>query len=267
VTDAAAREAEKVKDSGPLRLSARVGYAVNGLVHALIGAIAISIALGAGGEADQSGALRQLANTPAGIVLLWIVVVGLVALALWQVLHALLSRGADAKRRWARRLGEFGKAAAYLIVAAPAFAFATGSSSNSASDSQTFSARMLSFSGGVFILFAVGLLVLAVGVAFVVRGLLRSFLDSIRLPAGGLGTAVTILGVVGYVAKGVALLVVGVLFCAAALTFDPTKASGLDGALKALIALPFGTVILFLVGAGLIAYGVYCGFRARLARL
>lgn len=267
MTDVAAREAEKFKDSAPLRLTARVGYAVNGLVHAIIGAIAISIAFGSGGEADQSGALAQLSGTPVGIVLLWVVFVGLVALALWQVLHALLSRGGDAKRRWARRLGEFGKAAAYLLVAAPAFAFATGSSANSASASQSFSARLLTFSGGVFILFAIGVLVLAVGVAFVVRGLIRSFLDSIRLPAGGLGTAVTVLGVFGYVAKGVALLVVGILFCAAALTFDPAKASGLDGALKALIALPFGTAILILLGAGLIAYGIYCGFRARLARL
>jgi hypothetical protein len=80
-------------------------------------------------------------------------------------------------------------------------------------------------------------------------------------------TAVTVLGVVGYVAKGLALVAVGVLFAVAAVTFDPSKAKGLDGALKALAHLPFGTVILVAVGIGVIAYGVYLGARARLARL
>jgi hypothetical protein len=60
---------------------------------------------------------------------------------------------------------------------------------------------------------------------------------------------------------------VGILFVIAAVTADPSKATGLDGALKSLAALPFGTVILFLVAIGLVAYGIYCFFRARFARL
>ena len=71
----------------------------------------------------------------------------------------------------------------------------------------------------------------------------------------------------GYVAKGIAIAVVGVLFVAAAVTADPEKAGGLDAALKSLAALPFGTVILWLVGAGLIIYGVFCFARARYARM
>ena len=74
-------------------------------------------------------------------------------------------------------------------------------------------------------------------------------------------------GMVGYIAKGIAVGVVGVLFVVAALTHDPEKASGLDGALKSLADLPFGTFILWLVGAGLIIYGVYCFARARYARM
>jgi hypothetical protein len=112
-----------------------------------------------------------------------------------------------------------------------------------------------------------GVLVLVIGVAFVIRGLTKRFLKSVNTPRGPLGTVAVALGVVGYVAKGIALGVVGVLFCVAAATLNPSEATGLDGALKALTALPFGTVLLVLVGVGLIAYGVYCGFRARFARL
>jgi len=81
------------------------------------------------------------------------------------------------------------------------------------------------------------------------------------------GGAVVVLGVVGYIAKGIALAVTGAVFVIAGLTIDPSKATGLDGALKSLVALPYGPAILFLVGAGLIAYGLYCFARARLARL
>jgi hypothetical protein len=263
----AVREAAQVENSRPLRIGARVGYAVNGLVHLLIGVIAISVAKGTGGEADQSGALGQLASSPGGLALLWITVVGLTLLGVWQILHALLSSGSDATRKWAHRIGELGKAAAYLFVAATAFTFARGSTTNSVGSTQSLSARLLALPGGKFILFGLGLLVLAIGVVFVIRGLTQRFLQSMNTPHGPLGKLTVAFGAVGYVAKGIALGVVGVLFCVAAATINPSEATGLDGALKALTTLPFGTVLLVLVGAGLIAYGVYCGFRARFARL
>jgi hypothetical protein len=58
-----------------------------------------------------------------------------------------------------------------------------------------------------------------------------------------------------------------VLFIVAALTADPEKAGGVDAALKSLADLPFGTFILWLVGAGLIVYGIFCFARARYARM
>lgn len=75
------------------------------------------------------------------------------------------------------------------------------------------------------------------------------------------------LGVVGYIAKGIALCVVGVLLVIGALTVNPAQSTGLDGALKSLTALPFGAPILSAVGVGLIAYGLYSFARARLAHL
>lgn len=52
-----------------------------------------------------------------------------------------------------------------------------------------------------------------------------------------------------------------------AVTVDPAEAAGLDGAVRSVAALPFGAALLVLVGVGLIAYGLYCGVRARRARL
>ena len=60
-----AREAEQ---NTPLRALARGGYAANGLVHILIGIIALVVAFGGDGATDQSGALMVIAAAPLGFV-------------------------------------------------------------------------------------------------------------------------------------------------------------------------------------------------------
>ena len=80
-------------------------------------------------------------------------------------------------------------------------------------------------------------------------------------------TAVTTIGVVGYVAKGFALLLVGLLVIIATVTAHPEESTGLDGSLKALREQPFGVYLLAAVGVGLICYGVFMVVRARLAKM
>jgi hypothetical protein len=72
---------------------------------------------------------------------------------------------------------------------------------------------------------------------------------------------------VGYVAKGFALLLVGMLIVVATVQAHPEESTGLDGGLKALRDQPFGLYLLAAVGIGLIAYGVFQVARAKLARM
>jgi len=264
----ARKAARKAEDSTPFRTLARVGYAVNGLLHLLIGVIAIGVATGtSGAKADQSGALGQLAATPGGVFLLWTVVIGLVALGLWQVVQAFLVPAHDPKRTWAHRVIELGKGVVYLAIAGTAVSFALGARSDAATSTQDFTASLLGAPGGILLLVLIGLLVLVIGGFFVYRGAARTFTEAITVPSGPVGAAIVGLGVFGYIAKGIALGVVGILFLVAAYTANAAKATGLDGALKALVALPFGPGILIVVGVGLIAFGVYSFARARYARL
>jgi hypothetical protein len=62
-------------------------------------------------------------------------------------------------------------------------------------------------------------------------------------------------------------VIIGVLIGLAAMTYQPQRAEGLDAALKALAAQPFGTYLLGLVGIGLASYGVFCFFDARYHRV
>lgn len=258
VSSSAQAPLRKAADSRPMEVLARVGHAVNGLLHVLIGALAIAVALGDSADADESGALSALSRTEGGGILLWVVVVGLGALGVWELLQTVLARDPDAKRRWVKRLKEGGKAAVHLTLAATAARFATGGSADSAEETRDFSAGLLAQPFGIVLLLLVGLLVIGVGVYFVAKGLRRGFLDEIRQPTGAAGDATELVGVVGFVAKGVALVIVGILFAVAAFTSNPDRASGLDGALKALADLPYGVALLIAVGVGFLAYGVYC---------
>ncbi len=260
----AARSAE---NNPAVRALARVGNVAVGVVHILIGGIAISIAFGSGGEADQSGAFTELMKTPGGVFLVWIVVIGLLALGLWEIIQTIVPPGGDPKRRWARRLKEAAKAVVYFALAWVGIVVAVGGSSNSASSTSSTSAKILSAPGGVFLVVLIGLVVFGIGVGYVVRGARKSFARDVQMPHGAAGDATMTLGVVGYVAKGIALGIVGVLFVVAGVTVDPSKASGLDGAILTLRQLPFGPVILFLVAVGLIAYGIYYCVRAFVVRL
>ncbi|HEY0400841.1 MAG TPA: DUF1206 domain-containing protein, partial [Blastococcus sp.] len=104
-----------------------------------------------------------------------------------------------------------------------------------------------------------------VGVYHVYKGLTKRFLKQIDL-AKASATAtrlVTRLGQAGFPGKGVALGLVGGLLVYAAVTFDPSKAQGLDGGLRTILQAPFGRILLSLVAVGIAAFGAFCFVRAR----
>lgn len=255
------RAASRLEHSTTVRVLTRVGLASIGLLHILIGVIALDVAAGAGGQADQSGALQAVASAPGGVFVLWLVTVGLIVLALWQLLVAVTAHGAGTK------LLEVVKAVVYAALAAVTVSIATGGHHNSTSTEKSASARLLALPGGVFVLGLVGVIIVAVGVGFIRNGVTHRFERDLKLPPDRWTGTITVLGRVGYIAKGVALLLVGGLVVAGAITYDPSKAAGLDGSLKALVSVPFGVFLLIAIALGFLAYGLFWCVRAVRARL
>ncbi len=249
-------------------LAARCGYVVSGLLHGLIGLLALRLALGdESKEADQSGALQTVAQTPFGAVVLWFAVVAFAALGAWQAAIALRGRaGASsglAERSAGDRAKAAGKAVVYLALAVTSYAFATGGGKSSDQQTTDTTTRLMQAPGGRLLVGAIGVAVVVVGVYHVVKGLRQRFLRDLRsLPAGRVGTAVRWSGMVGYVSKGIALGIVGVLFVLAAWHANPQEAGGIDTALRTLQRQPAGDLLLALVAVGLIAFGVYSFVRA-----
>lgn len=265
--------AREAVDSDVLEHLARVGLVAYGVVHLLIAWLALQLAWGGGsGEsADQSGALATLAEQPLGTPLLWVVGIGMIALAAWQAAEVFRWRSGWSASGKTRRTAVFksvravARTVVYIALAVLALRFATGAGSSSSQSQQQTTAGVLGWPGGRWIVLAGAAVLIGVCVEHVWKGLTRRFLE--QIDTGGcsarLTTWVTVLGMVGYPAKGIALGLVGWLLGYAAWTFDPEKASGLDGALRTVLDAAYGSLLLTAVAVGIAAYGAFCLVRAR----
>jgi hypothetical protein len=264
--------ARQAGNSDALEHLARIGLIAYGLVHLLIAWLALQLAWGGGGQqADQSGALATLAQQPLGKPLLWVLALGLLALAVWQAAEVLRwrsgwSASGKARTKALRKSGRaVVKAVIYLALAVLAIRFATGSGQNSSSSQQQTAAGVFGWPAGRWLVAITGLVLVGVGAYHVYKGVTKRFLKEIDLsdcpPAAT--RLVTRLGQVGFPGKGIALALVGGLLVWSAVTFDPAKASGLDGALHTVLQAPAGPFLLTLVALGIAAFGAFCFVRAR----
>jgi hypothetical protein len=271
-TSATARAADRAGNGDALEHLARIGLVAYGIVHLVVAWLALQLAWGGGGgSADQSGAMGTLAAQPFGKALLWVLAVGLVALAVWQLAEVLryrtrLGASGDARKKAITGIVKaVAKTVVYAFLAVTAVRFATGGGQSSSGQQQQTVSGVLAWPGGRFLVGLVALVLIGVGAYLVRKAVRSSFLKEIDTAQASAGERRVIerLGQVGYPAKGVALALVGGLLGWAAITFDPARASGLDGALRTLLDAPFGKWLLTLVALGFAAFGVFCFFRAR----
>lgn len=261
--------AHRATGSDAFEYAARAGFAASGVLHLLIAFIIAQLAFtGAGGNADQSGALATLAAQPFGKIALWVAAIGLVALGLWRVAEAVL--GAKPSERsggdnpgW-KRAKPLALAVVNFAIAFSAAKFAMGSGQSSSQQNSGMSAQLMQSGGGKLLLIAIGIGVIAVGGYHVYKGASEKFLDELTVSGGRLVTAT---GVAGYVAKGLVLGGAGILVIMATLQADPAKASGLDAAVKTLGQAPFGKFLLILAALGIAAFGAYSFIRSKYNRM
>jgi hypothetical protein len=266
-TEAPKRVAREATSQPWFRGLARLGYVSSGIVHALIGVIALVVALGGDAATDQTGALRAIAAFPLGFTLLWIIAAGFFALAAWKIAEGVLVRDENPLKRWGARVGQWGQAVVFAALGTVSSAIALGARLSSERAAEQASRGVLQIPGGTFVLIAVGIGVGVTGISFVSMGVRRTYRTQVSVPDGPLGRVVDALGIVGFLAKGIALVAIGVLLVVAAVRDEASTAGGLDGALAALLELAYGPLLVATIGVGFLAYGAFCFFRARYARL
>lgn len=265
----AADAAESASDSAALDVVARSGFAVMALLHIVIGAIAVALVLGAPGQPEPTGAIEQLAANAWGPAVMWAGFVACAGLSLWQLSEATLrARHLPRRQRLGKLVSSGFLSIAYGSVGLSFAGFALGRRGDSGDSTRDFSTALVGSPLGVPALIGLGLTIIGIGVYFIVKGAGKKFKDELRHFEGmRRGRLISGLGVTGHIAKGVALILTGLLFVIAAATNDPGSSTGLDGSLKALQDHPFGPVLLLAIGAGFIAYGLFALVRARFGRM
>jgi len=254
-----------------LDVAARVGLTAYGVVHVVIAWLALQLAFGdREASASSSGAISELAQQPFGRALVWAVAIGMFLLVVWQGIEAVAGhRDKQGKKRAGQRLLSAGKAVVYAAIGISAVKVAVGSGSSGGSSSErqtdSLTATIMELPAGQLLVGAVGLTIVGIGLAFAVRAWTEKFAKHLSAEgrSGDAGTAYLWFGKLGYAAKGVALGIVGALFCYAALTHDPDESGGLDQALREVLDKPFGPVLLGIIAVGIGCYGLFCFARAR----
>jgi hypothetical protein len=249
---------------------ARAGYAVKGVLYGLVGVLALLTALGDRGQTPGTeGALRTVARSSFGGVLLVFIAAGLAAYALWRLVQAALDpehEGADAGGL-AKRLGYVGSGVVYAGLALSTVRLLLGDGGGGGG-TQTWTARLMSQPFGPWLVGLAGTIGIGVGGYQLYRAWSEKFREKLALGAlGGDGERWAVrVSRFGIAARGVVFTLIGAFLVVAAVEADPREARGLDGVLQALREQPYGPYLLGVVALGLAAYGAYCLVEARYRR-
>jgi hypothetical protein len=251
----------------------RCGYVARGVLYAVMGGLALGLALGIGGAAiDQSGSVVVLSEGPAGKLLLAAVVVGLGAYSIWGFVRAIfdpLHRGDDPPGI-AERLGFAWSGTAYAAIAIFALHLLAGGGASSASDgTQSTIARILAFPAGQLATVAIGIVTVGVGLGQLVeayRAIFKRDLKRMEMNRAQ-KRIVDMLGRFGYFSRGVTFTLVGWFVFQGGLHRDSSQVHGLSGVFLFLLGQPFGRLLLGIVALGFIALGLHSFASARWMRL
>lgn len=272
--DGAQDALERASHSTWLERLARAGLVARGLLYCVVAVLAVRVAQGHREvDPDKQGALQTVVHQPLGRLLVLLLAVAFAGYALWRFVEAAVGPAGEPHSRKAsfKRVGYAARAALYAFFSASAVKLFIWSGNASVEENAEvdWTARVLNWPAGTWLVQAVGLGILGAGLYIGWRGVSGKFRK--RLKAIEMGPVakrwVRGIGTFGNVARMLVALMIGVFLIAAARQHDPGQAVGIDGALKRLAERSYGTLLLVLVAAGLAAYGLYSLAEARYRRV
>ncbi|MDO8323168.1 MAG: DUF1206 domain-containing protein, partial [Phenylobacterium sp.] len=218
------------------------------------------------------GVLEAWANWPFGVVLLWLIGLGLYAFAGWRLLQSVFDadRQGSSLKAIGSRVGQAISGVVYAALGVSVFSLVDTLESLTETDEQAQTrqavAKVLDLPGGELLIAAAGLFILGAGVGNIIQVFGRDFCKPLACEAAVRRWAPWV-GRAGYLGRGVAFLPVGGLMLMAGLKARSGEATGMGGALQMMEAQPFGDALLILVALGLVAFGVFAVIEARYRRI
>lgn len=256
-----------------LELLERLGYVVRGVLYAVMGFLALRIALAQpGGKAtDLSGSLVWLIGNPFGKLVLIVTIIGLAAYSLWGFVRAIydpLHRGHDTKGL-AARIGFLTSALSYAAIAFFALQILAGQGAASHDSTQKTISSLLTNPAGGFITELLGIISIGIGIGQFIEAYRATFKNDLKAAEMSQSEKEIAIGLgrFGMAARGVTFLVIGWFLIQAGIHHDPGKAQGFGGAFLFLLAQPYGHVLVGIIALGFVALGLHSFACARWVRL
>ncbi|MBT2682336.1 DUF1206 domain-containing protein [Bacillus sp. ISL-37] len=260
----------RLREAKPwMRRFARFGYIAKGLVFLMVGVLAALSAFGPKGDTTgTSGALQSISEMPFGEAALWMIGIGLIGYILWDFIKAIKdpeNEGTDAKGL-IKRTGYFISGLIYSNLAFGAIKLASNTGSAGGDNSEkTISAKLMEQPFGVWLVGVVGAVIIGYGVYELYSGAKEKFMSKFKTYEMNdkERKIARLSGKIGLISRGIVLSMVGFFFIRTAYTHNPNESKGLGGALTELANQPFGQLLLAIVAAGLILYGIYQIIKGR----
>lgn len=256
-----------------LETLARFGYASKGVVYGTIGLLALTVALGRGGATtDTKGALLRLQDLPAGSLLMWVLTLGLIGYALWQLIRAALDpeqQGHKAKgivKRIGYGLSGVANLALAFFTAQLAIA---GTAARAQNSEDQLAGTILNLPGGQLWLGLGGIILLAVAGNQLYSAYGAKFMKRMRFTNLSERTCavLTRIGQVGIASRGIMMIIIGIFALIAAWNRKASETVGISEALTWLRTQSGGGLLLGTVALGTLLYGVWCVVQARYRRI
>lgn len=244
---------------------ARAGYSARGLVYLIIGFFAVLAAFGNGQETDSKGALRAVLEQPFGTFLIWLMIFGLVGYVIWRLIQALFdtdSHGLDA-RGAAIRAGLLASAIAYAALAIFALSLIGVFSGGGGGGGGPVASALAGFVGARPMSIGLALIFLGVAGAHVYKAFTRGYAKHMNADEDAMAIIHPV-SMIGLSARGAVFAVIAVLLAYRGLGAGESEGTpGLAAALDFVQSLPFGAILLALLGLGLMAFAAYSLAEAR----
>ncbi len=236
----------------------RVGYFSRAVMYTVLGLIALT---GRGSISQgTSGVFQAIEEYPGATVLLWVLVVGLAAYALFRLASTFFdieNHGSDAMG-WAHRIGHAGSAIGHFALAYSAYQFATIGSDGGGGGAQEAASGVLSFEFGGIVLGVLGIAFFIAAAGQAKKAYTGSFMHRISAQAP---SSTRVLGGIGYAARAVVFVIIGwSLIRAGFLSAGTSQIRTLGDALSSLAG---EGAIFTLVAIGLLIFGLFSFILAR----
>lgn len=249
----------------------KLGILTKGFVYTLVGLLTLMAALEVGGKvSDKQAAITFLEDQTFGQVLLLLIALGLVLFSLWRLASAFLNSKNEEKDKigYAKRIGYFISGLLYAALGISSFLSISNSNNGSSDIKANLVSLVLEQGWGNVVMYLVAVILFFVGIFQFVKGYEKEFLDELKLPNDRqISELVKRFGTFGYMARGISFAIFAWFVAQAAYQNNPDSVRGLEGMFNFLEQLQMGNLLMGVMAAGFIAYGVFQYFLARHSRM